>query len=106
MSTELFCEIGFAFLDPKNCGSTLRWKVDVDEYGNKPTDKFCSVGGEVSLTDCHRCITWQLGDADHYDDKLRKAIEELQRCRKALRTARAERAKWYKAYGKPKPEDN
>jgi hypothetical protein len=104
MSTKyIFEEIGFGFLDPRNAGSSLRWTVDAKASFDADSEKYISVNGSISLTDCSRAINWELGYSDHYDDKLTKAIDELVRCRSALRKARKAADKWRKETGHTKP---
>ena len=102
MSKFLFEELGSVFLDPRHAGSSIRWNVNTRVWKHDK-EHVLSVSGNVSLTDCHRTISWELGYSDHYDAKLTKAIEELTACRNALRKARKAADKWCKENGKTKP---
>lgn len=81
------------FLDLKNCGSSVQWHVEATATPPDPpaaTDYYrdgCfDISGEIVITDCNRTIRWSLSD-DKPLEKLDRAIDALQACRRALKSA-------------------
>ncbi len=68
---------GAVFIDPVDCGSSIRWKVVDDGYGKQPRPT-C----EIALTDCNRSISW-------YQDCDEDGIAKINKAIKVLLTARA-----------------
>lgn len=70
---------GAQFLDPANCGSSIRWSVTYSGSGRRYSD--------VELRDCDRKITWSGFGAEYRSAMRRKlgvAIREMQNCLRAL----------------------
>lgn len=94
-TTNLLEAHGARFLDPANVGSSVRWKVTVEQYPKGHV----RMEGELSLSDCSRIITWSAYDNDQLLVKVQGAIAELKTMEKALKKAAALKAKF------PDPDD-
>lgn len=71
---------GAIFLDPIDCGSTIRWKIVDGGWSEQPTPD-C----EISLTDCNRTITWNQDCTEEGIAKIDKAIKILTECRSIMK---------------------
>lgn len=71
---------GAHFIDPVECGSSIRWKITDSGYSKSP-EPYC----EIALTDCNRAIFWSQECTAEGIAKLNRAIEELMACRAAMK---------------------
>lgn len=111
---KLFEAAGGRFIDPKDCGSMIRWIVEV--WGKKPNpdhkSKYMRAGhtridASVGLADCSRRIEWDMGGKEN--DKLAKldaAIAELEALRAALVGARAASDRFIKKHDLDKQKED
>lgn len=71
---------GAIFLDPVDCGSSIRWKITESGYSKQP-EPYC----EIALTDCNRAIFWSQDCTEEGIAKINKAIKVLLACRSAMK---------------------
>jgi len=71
---------GAIFLDPVDCGSSIRWKITESGYGKQP-EPYC----EINLTDCNRSISWGQECTEEGIAKINRAIKILMECRAAMK---------------------
>jgi hypothetical protein len=82
---------GAVFLDPVECGSSIRWKITDSGYSKQP-EPYC----EIALTDCNRAINWQQDCTEEGITKIDRAIAILTECRDLMK----------KHKYKPEPDDS
>lgn len=117
MSEEKILKVmGGAFIDPADCGSMVRWIVDlrggkpnpaVKHHGSVKTG-YTRLDAKVGLSDCSRHIEWDLSASKNYGRKLEKiqaAIDELTKARDAIAHAQAAAAKFRKKHGIVQDDD-
>ena len=68
------------FIDPKNCGSSVGYYINVSEYAPKDKPLEYSISATMVLTDCSHKIDWSFNSDDV--DKIDTAIRMLQEFRK------------------------
>lgn len=68
------------FIDPVECGSSIRWKVVDSGYGKQP-HPYC----EINLTDCNRSICWSQDCTEEGIAKLNRAIKILMAARASMK---------------------
>lgn len=71
---------GAIFLDPINCGSSIRWHITDCGYGKYPQPS-C----DISLTDCSRSINWSQECTEEGISKINKAIKILMHARALMK---------------------
>jgi len=69
------------FIDPQNCGSSIGYRLSINEYERKDKPTTYSTSGYVVLTDCSHQIEWDFSD-ENAVDKIDAAISMLQEFRK------------------------
>lgn len=83
-------EFNATFLAPDTCGSSIRWSVIAkkrEPYNSESGLPWFDFELSVNLTDCTRSIGWSSSDPDEAEQKLTRAIIELQNARDAVRSA-------------------
>lgn len=68
------------FIDSENCGSSVGYYINIDEYKPKDRPVEYSVASTVVFTDCSHKIDWVFGNDSV--DKIDAAIQMLQEFRK------------------------
>lgn len=88
-SETLYEDSQGVFLDLSSCGSSIRWGVVVKKitYKREGEEKtYYNFSGNVSLTDCHRAISWE-GGHQRMLKKINVAIRSLQALRQSIKQA-------------------
>jgi hypothetical protein len=92
MTEKLLNAAGGCFINPEDCGSMIRWVVDVTYENPKPLAKLeydrkgrVWLSASVGLSDCSRRIEWELSGGEISNiEKLDNAIGELRKLRTVL----------------------
>ena len=69
------------FIDTQNCGSSVGYYINVNEYKHKDEPVNYSISANVVLADCAHKIDWGFGEKDSVE-KIDAAIAMLQEFRK------------------------
>ena len=68
------------FIDPENCGSSVGYYINIDEFSPKDKPTTYSLSSTVVLADCSHKIDWSFNVGDI--EKIDSAIHMLQEFRK------------------------
>ena len=94
---------GARFIDPQDCGSSVRWIIDCEGH-----ESGVWLSASVSLTDCDRRISWDFSGNARLTERLAKidgAIAELCAFRNELLKAHREAAAYVPPPRAEKPEE-
>ncbi len=68
------------YIDPENCGSTVGYRLHIEEYTPKDKKTEHSLSATVTLADCNHMIDWDFSPGSL--EKIDAAIHLLQEFRK------------------------
>lgn len=91
---EKIYDHGIEYIDPSLCGSSIGFRLSRSRYGG--------LNGQVQLADCGRKVSWEFDGQEQHTykanlAKIDKAINILQRFRRAYVSAFAAHEEWTKA---------
>lgn len=70
------------FIDPENCGSSVGYYININEYTPKDKPTRYSISATVVLADCSHKIDWNFNQGDV--EKIDAVIRMFQEFRKKL----------------------